>query len=176
MDVQHILKDALTEYDKTSDVISYLLKNKYKGYAPNNNLDRTTIEFIDENDKTILKTEIEILGIYYSKFKIWSWAWAQPGLINSQNYLSKQILLHSLNFEPNLSYIKTILTTSRGIINDPYAIDINIAIASSIIKQPYIYPAISNIGKYQLIYYLILLNKKDLDQLKIKEKRIDDIT
>lgn len=166
MDVQNILKDALIEYDKTSNVINYLLKNKYKGFAPNNNLDRTTIEFIDENNKTIIKTEIEILGIYYSKFKIWSWAWAQPGLLNSQNYLSKQILIHSLNFEPNLSYIKNLLTTSRGVINDPIAIDINIAIASSIIKQPYIYPSIIKIGKYQLIYYLILLNNKDLDKLR----------
>ena len=72
--------------------------------------------------------------------KVWSWAWSQPGLTNSENYLAKEILLYALKLGSDLSYIKSILTTSRGVIKDITQIDINLAIGSSIIKQPYIYP------------------------------------
>ncbi|AVL94885.1 hypothetical protein ma499 [Moumouvirus australiensis] len=168
MSVSDIISNALIEYDTAAPIIKYLLKNTYiEGEKTNNDLKRTIFRFRDKKtDKILLQTEVEILGIYYDKLNIWSWSWSQIGLTNSENYLSKEMLLYALKLGSDLSYIKSILTTSRGTIQDHIQVDINIAIASSIIKQPYIYPVTYHIQGYNLVYYFILLNKDELDKLE----------
>ena len=167
MNVQDIIGKALIDYDTAQPVIKYLLQNAYyEGTKPSNELERTRFTFIDkETNKVILDTEIETLAVYYDKLKVWSWAWSQTGLRNAENYLAKEILIYSLKLESGLSYIKSILTTSRGIIRDATQLDINLAIGSSIIKQPYIYPYYYKMDEGYLVYYIILLNKTDLDNL-----------
>lgn len=167
MNVQHIIKESLIEYDTAHVVIKYLLKNtRIEGIKTNSDTQRSKFKFIDSiTNKVILETEVEILSVYYDKLGVWSWAWSQTGLTNAENYLSKEILLYALKLESSLSYIKSILTTSRGLIKDKTQIDINLAIGSSIIKQPYIYPFIYEIENYHLIYYFVLLNKSDLDKI-----------
>jgi hypothetical protein len=167
MNVQDIISKALIHYDGGQPIIRYLKKNTYYGGIKSNSENQRTIfTFTDKiTEKVILETEVEILAIYYDKLKVWSWAWSQPGLTNSENYLAKEILLYALKLESDLSYIKSILTTSRGVIKDSTQIDINLAIGSSVIKQPYIYPIVFPIENNNLIYYFILLNKKDLDEL-----------
>nr|QZX43054.1 hypothetical protein [Mimivirus sp.] len=170
MSVSDIISNALVEYDSTNDVIQYLLDNCYrKGYKTNNDSKRTLFKFIDKTtDELILETEVEILGIYYDKLGIWSWSWSQIGLMNSENYLAKEMLYYALKLGSDSSYIKSILTTSRGTVQDDTQIDINLAIASSIIKQPYIYPYIYKINGNHLVFYFILLNKTDLEILSKK--------
>lgn len=167
MNVQHIISKSLIEYDIALPTIRYLLKKTHlEGFKTSNDSQRTKFKFIDkETDKIILDTEVEVLAVYYDKLKVWSWAWSQTGLTNAENYLAKEILLYSLKLESDLSYIKSILTTSRGVIKDTTQIDVNLAIGSSIIKQPYIYPFIYTIDDSHLVYYFILLNKSDLDKL-----------
>jgi len=172
MNVQDIISKALIQYDMAHPVINYLKKyTYYEGHKTNNDKERTVFRFTDkETDKIIIDSEVEILAIYYDKYKIWSWAWSQAGLYNSENYLAKEILLYALKLESDLSYIKSILTTSRGVIKDITQLDINLAIGSSIIKQPYIYPFLFPIEENYLVYYFVLLNKKDLDKLNDKIK------
>lgn len=167
MNVQDIIKKALIEYDIAQPVIKYLKEyTYYGGNKTNNDYQRTIFKFTDkETGKIILETEVEILAIYYDKLQIWSWAWAQTGLTNSENYLAKEILLYSLKLGSELSYIKSILTTSRGVVKDVTQIDINLAIGSSIIKQPYVYPFVFPIENNYLVYYFVLLNKEELDKL-----------
>lgn len=170
MDVSSIISNALIYYDSAKPVIRYLKKyTYYSGYKTTTDYERSTFTFRDNETKEIvLETEVEILAVYYDKYKIWSWAWSQTGLSNSENYLSKEILLYALGLRSELSYIKSILTTSRGIIGDTNQIDINLAVGSSVIKQPYIFPFIFPIDNNYLIYYFILLNKEELDKLNQK--------
>ena len=168
MDVQSIISNALVEYDTAQPLIRYLLsKTRLEGVKTSTDIERTRFKFIDKGtNKVILDTEVETLAVFYDKLKVYSWAWSQTGLTNAENYLAKEILLYALKLESDLSYIKSILTTSRGLIKDANQIDINLAIGSSIIKQPYIYPFVYPIESNHLVYYFILLNKTDLDKLK----------
>lgn len=176
MNVQDIISKALIQYDSGQPVVRYLKKNTYYGgIKTNNDYQRTIFTFTDKKtEKIILETEVEILAIYYDKLRVWSWAWSQPGLTNSENYLAKEILLYALKLGSDLSYIKSILTTSRGVIKDPTQNDINLAIGSSIIKQPYIYPFVFPVENNNLVYYFILLNKEELDKLNDSIKNNPD--
>lgn len=172
MNVQDIISNALIEYDSVKPVINILKKAYIEGVKTTNDWQRTKFKFIDnDTGETIVDTEVEILAVYYDKLKVWSWAWSHIGLTNAENYLAKEILLYALKIGSELSYIKSILTTSRGVVKDTTQIDINLAISSSIIKQPYIYPYIYPIENNHLIYYFILLNKTDLDKLNEKNKK-----
>lgn len=167
MDIADIIQKALMNYDSSQPLINFLQKFKYKIKRTDNDFKRTVMFFEDtESDKVILKTEIETLAIFYDKYKIWSWAWSQPDLLNSENFLAKQILMYSLNLESDMAYIKSILSTSRGIIKDPTQTDINLAISSSIIKKPYIYPFVHKINDTFIIYYLILINNDEIEKIR----------
>jgi hypothetical protein len=173
MNVSDIISKALVEYDSAIPVIKYLIENTRANITvTDNDRVRSSIQFINEKtNEIVIDTEIEILAIFYEKLKIWCWSWSLTGLTNSQNYLSKEILLYALKLDVEMSYIKSILTTSRGIIDDISQIDINLAIGASIIKMPYIYPFLYKINDSYLIYYMILINKTDLDNLHLKLKK-----
>jgi len=117
---------------------------------------------------------VETLAVFYDKLNVWSWAWSHMGLTNAENYLSKEILIYALKLGSELTYLKSILTTSRGVVKDRVQVDINLALGASIIKHPYIYPYVYKIEDYHLIYYMILLNKDALDTLnkKIIEEKL----
>jgi len=154
-------------------LIRYLKKNTdIEGFKSTNDTERTKFQFINNDGEIILDTEVEILAVFYDKLNVWSWAWSQTGIFNSENYLSKEILLYALKLESDMAYIKSILTTSRGIIKDITQIDINLAISSSIIKQPYIFPFVYHIDNSDLIYYFILLNKPELEKLNEKINKL----
>lgn len=176
MTVQYIINQSLIKYDKAKPVINYLLKETYiESNRSGDDFHRTTFKFFDNNtDELIFETEVEVLAVYYDKLQVWSWSWSQVGLTNAENFLSKEILLYALNLEYELSYIKSLLTTSRGVINDPTQIDINLALGSNIIKKPYIFPYVYNINNNHLIYYFILLNIDELDKLRDKIKIKND--
>lgn len=170
MSAQDNIKKALIEYDSASSVIKYLLKNTIHVIEQtSSNYKRSISKFFSRTtNELVLESENEILAIYYSKHQIWCWAWSLVELTDSENFLAKEILLYSLGMDTNLSYIKSLLTTSRGIIDDVSQLDINLAVSSSLIKQPYIFPYYHKIGNHTLVYYFILLNNTDLDLLKQK--------
>lgn len=168
MTVQHIINQSLIQYDEAKPVINYLLNKTYvQSTRFGDDFHRTIFKFMDkETDEVLLETEVETMSVYYDKLKVWSWSWSQVGLTNAENYLSKEILLYALKLESDLSYIKSILTTSRGVIGDLMQIDINLAIGSNIIKKPYIFPYVYEINGFHLIYYFILLDVDKLDEIK----------
>ena len=172
MSAQDRIKKSLIDYDSAAPVIKYLLKNTtHVIKQTTSDYERSVSKFYDKiTNELVIESENEIIAIYYSKHQIWCWAWAHVGFINSENFLAKEILLYSLDMDPNLSYIKSLLTTSRGIIDDRTQIDINLAISSSLIKHPYIFPYYHKIGDYTLAYYFVLLNDTDLDALRDKIK------
>lgn len=166
MNYQDRIVNALIEYDSAEPVIKYLKDQVHDGQRAECDKIRPYLVFRDKKtNEEILKTEFELLAMYYTNKKLWSWAWYQPTLYNSENYLAKQILIYSLGMESELSFIKILLTTPRSIIKDSIQVDINLAISSSIIKEPYIYPMQHNQGDQLVIQYLILLNKEELVKL-----------
>ena len=172
MNVQDIISKALVEYDTAMPTIDYLVKQTgLEGDKTGSDQKRSIFRFFDKTTNAmVLETEVEILAVYYDKLNIFSWSWSQAGLRNSENYLAKEILRYALTLESALSYMKSVLTTSRGTIKDVTQIDINLAIGASIIKQPYIYPFYDQIEAGTLVYYFILLNRAELDDLS---RRID---
>lgn len=174
MSAEHIIREALIEYDTVQPVMQYIKKNSIKGAKIGSDTERSRFEIINEKGEILLNTEVELLAIFYDKFNIWSWAWSLPLSTNAENYLSKEILRYALKLGPDMAYIKSILTTSRGVVKDTTQIDINLAVSSSIIKQPYILPFSKPTSDSDLIYYFILLNKPELERIAKNLSGIDD--
>ena len=170
MNVPDIISKALIEYDSVKPIIRYLMKNTIPEIKfPTNAIERTKITFVTNSEpkKIILETEVELLAVYYDKYQLWAWAWSLSGLNNSTIYLSKKLLIYALDLGADLTYIKSILTTSRGVIKDNIQVDVNLALGSAFIKQPYIYPFITPLETHNLIYYFILLDQVALQKIKI---------
>jgi hypothetical protein len=167
MNIQYIITKSLLDYDEKAPIIKYLVKNgkKVETVRKNSDTERNNIKFYDDERNLILETDYEVLGIYYDKLHVWSWAWSHTALNNAETYLSREVLNHALKWGSDLSYLKTMLTSSRSIVREKAQLDINLALGSNIIKQPYIYPYVYRIDDANLIYYLILLNRSDLDRL-----------
>jgi hypothetical protein len=170
MHVQHMITKSLIDYDSAQPTIRYLKKHTdAHGIKTITDTERTKMTFVDKKTGDIvLDTEVETLAIYYDKLNVWCWSWSLTGLTNSENFLSKEILLYALKLGSDMAYMKSLLTISRGVIKDVIQIDINLAIGSTIIKQPYIYPVIRKYDNYRVIHYMILLNKEELDKIKMK--------
>jgi len=173
MDVKYIISKSLENYDSVSSVIRYLKnKNKVKLLPRVRKNDRDLWTFFDVvTNEVILETEVEYLGVYNTKLKIWCWAWSIPVLSSIHVNLSKEMLLYALTLGPESSYLKTILITSRGAIADPIQLDIHIALASYILKQPYVCPFELPIEGYNLVHYYIMLNTEAINKLS---KKIED--
>jgi hypothetical protein len=172
MDVQYIISKSLEDHDKISPLIRYLKDETRVKLVPQtrpNNRDLWTFYDVATNE-VILETEVEYLSIYNTKLKIWCWAWSVPLLTSLNINLSKEMLLYALKLGPEMSYLKSILITSRGTVVDPIQLDIHLALASYILKQPYIYPYKRPIENYNMIYHYILLNTEDLDKLFVEIK------
>jgi hypothetical protein len=173
MDVKYIISKSLEDHDRIALLIRYLKDKTKVRLVPqkrNNNRDLWTFYDVNTNEP-ILETEVEYLSIYNSKLKIWCWAWSVPLLSSLNINLSKEMLLYALKLGPELSYLKSILITSRGTVVDPIQVDIHLALASYILKQPYVFPYKHPMETY-MVYYYILLNTDGLNELfeKIKSE------
>lgn len=168
MNYQDIIKNALVEHDGATPVIRYLLENTlHVGYQPIDDYTRTTLNFRNKyTNEPVISTEVEILAIYYENMKLWNWAWYHPELHTSENFLSKEILMYSFKLDKYLSFIKIMLSTPRYRLKDTIQIDINLAVSTSIIKEPYVYPYLHKAGDHTVVYYLILLNKPELNKIR----------
>lgn len=171
MNIQYIITQALIEFDKKRPVVDKLVKknNRVKITKGRSDTERDVIRIYNDNDKLLLESEYEMLGSYYPELKIWTWAWANPGMYPPQNYLSTDILNHAIGWGKERSYLKSMLVNSRTMITDPVQLDVNLALSASIIKHYYIYPYQDPIGirdeKTSLVHYLILLNEEKLDMI-----------
>src|SRR5207248_7579382 len=130
------------DYDATANLLRYLRKKtKLVTIEKKQDTERDTWIFYDlDTNDVVLETEVEALGVYHKKLGIWVWAWSILTYSSTKIHLSKELLLYALSLGVESSYLKTLLITSRGSLVDQIQLDIHIALASYIIKQPYIYP------------------------------------
>ena len=163
MSVPDYIKSAFIEYDRGKPLIQWLLKNStYTDVQNKNNSGRTLVRFRDKaTQEIILESEVETLGVYFDKMRIWQWGWARPGIREAEANISTNILKWALNQDLELSYIKNMITAGRGEVTDEVQIEALLAICGSTVKNPFIFPqVIGQPGRY-LIFYHILLNKQN---------------
>lgn len=133
------LHDALESYDRTHPVISALMGMRRELSHPVDSRKRDRMVFYDDQDRPIYETDVETLAFYYPQVGLYAWSWAIPSRRQSTTFLSRQVLQYCLNNDVSL-YTRTILTTGRSIIRDVTQVDINLALAITLIRRPYILP------------------------------------
>ena len=174
MNNSNIISQSLEYYDKNMEAnkdflenINYIniIKSTESGY---NNINH--IEFYDKNKELIKKSKYEILGLFDSTSKIWTWAWALPVVSKVSSNTAKKIFNYGYDLENNI-LLKSELITSRFKISNPIQLDIHVAIGSYLSKNQFIF-------SYRI--YDMETNKKnivskgDLNLLNIKNDN-DDI-
>jgi len=166
MDMRYIIQRALAEYDENRPIMGYLEKNTNMVLETvDYGTKRDICKFYNKDDnKLVFESESEILGTYYAHSNIWIWSWANVNLRTPESYLTKELLQYGLKLEPNENfYMKSLLTTSRGIINDKIQLDIILALASYFIKYKYVYAHAEHKKEEDIsvvIYYILVHKEK----------------
>ena len=138
----NIIPQSLEYYDKNMennrdliDKINYIniIKSTESGYNKIN-----FIEFYDKDKELIRKSKYEVLGLYDSQSKIWTWAWALPLVSKISSNTAKKIFNYGYDLENNI-FLKTELITSRFRINNPIQLDIHVGIGAYLSKNQFIF-------------------------------------
>lgn len=174
-----LVSDALEYYDLNSEKYESFFKNvkTVRFEAPASDTDYYTILFFDDNNNLIGKSRYENIGIYSHRGKIWTWAWSISTFAKNTINIIRKILNYGFDIDTDKRYLKNELITSRFQISDKTQIDIHVAIASYLSKQPtiVILKKIPNSnesiivkdvdfnGKIEDVYYfLFILDNKNL--------------
>jgi len=157
-----IIPESLNYYDKNTEEFSMFIKkiksSKIKIFDDQTKNDK--ILFYDNNDKIIFKSRIEVIGIYNNNSKTWIWAWSVPQFKQINTMISRDILNYGLKLSNDNIFLKYELLTSRFRISDETQLDIHMAIASYLSKQPFIFKHIvrneKNPNDYSMLCFIIL--------------------
>ena len=131
-----IVRSALEYYDENT-IKFYDQIHSFKYYKINKQIGEIT--FFDQDKKLIKNTSYEIIGKYIHKQNIWTWGWSIPVLQKNLNKISKKILLYALELESIDNALKTEFITSRYQISNPIQMEIHVALASFLSKQPCVF-------------------------------------
>lgn len=146
-----LVRKALEYNDKNKEKYTkFISKIKFIKFE-NNNIETkpSYIIFYDRDNKELLKSRYEIFGSFDNRTKIWIWGWAQANIMKSTIKISRQILNYGLNIDyENNNFLKTEIVTSRFRINNSIQLEIHIAVAAYISKNPLIF----NFYEYDNIY------------------------
>ena len=139
-----IVIDALRYYDKNTEKYEKAFKNAryHKILYNKSDIDHNKITFYDEHKKPILTSKFEIIGVYDNIPKTWIWAWSNPYFSKNTTYISRKILNYGLDLDSSTSFLKSELISSRFRISSFVQLDLHVAIASYISKNPVIYKLI----------------------------------
>jgi len=136
-----LVTDALAYYDQSNEKYQNSFKNvKYtKTFRSNNDLEHNVIVMYNDKKEEILRSRYEIIGLFNSDSKIWTWAWAIPKFSKNNTHIIRKILNYGTELDPENMFLKMELITSRFRIADPIQLDIHVSIASYLSKKPLIY-------------------------------------
>lgn len=183
MDNTKILELSLETYDANNSVVNNFMN--YIGDAGENSVPysklivpkdghdniRSKIQFELHNGE-IFESDYEVLGVYYTGYKLWISGWADILLKKSQSTLSKKTIMYGLELDNQSdALLKTILTTPKTIINEKFQLDIFLAVSSYLIKKKYIYPYAVPIGNngHKFIQYLIIIDEENFQKISSME-------
>jgi hypothetical protein len=184
----NIITNSLEYYDTNQEIFDKI-NSKIKYYKielVNSDLDHSKIKFFDKNKKELFVSRYEIVGSFNNTTNTWIWAWSIPHFRKNSTFISKKILNYGLDIpaKPENKFLKSELVTSRFRIADHIQLDLHVAIASYISKNPFIFKLILRsdfaidvnestlfevFNEYELdnsvsyvAQYLFLLDNKDL--------------
>lgn len=131
-----LVRDALEYYDENM-IKYYDLSQSFKYYS----LDKPNgkIIFYDDNKQKIYDTPYDVIGKYIPSQYIWVWGWSSGELDKNIIRTSRNVLNYAFDLDKNEILLKTALITSRYRITQQYQIDIHVALATFLSKQPFIY-------------------------------------
>lgn len=123
--------------EKYEGILKYAKFIKY--ILAENDMTNNIVVFYDKNKKEIFKSRYEIIGLYNTDVNTWTWSWAIPTFKKNNTGTARKLLNYGLMLDPSVKYLKTELITSRFRVADLVQLDIHIAIASYISKNPFVY-------------------------------------
>ena len=133
----YIISQSLEYYDKNLIKNSDFFNNiNYIKIIKN---DVNYLEFYDKNKELIKKTRYEILGVYNSLGKIWTWSWSIAILAKNVVNTAKKIFNYGFDLDINNAYLKNELITSRFKISNPIQLDIHVALGAYLSKKELIF-------------------------------------
>ena len=141
MDVNTLVSDALEYYDSNSEKYEPFFKNvkSVKFEEAKSDLDYYEIIFYDSNGSVTGKSRYENIGVYSQKGKVWTWAWSISSFSKRTTTIIRKVLNYGFDIDSSKIFLKNELITSRFRISDKTQLDIHIAIASYLSKQPSIF-------------------------------------
>jgi hypothetical protein len=150
--------NALEYYDLNTEKYKNIFKNiKYISLIDDStDMGHSIIEMYDSDEKKIFSSRYEIIGLYNQNTSMWIWSWSVPILNKNSIYTSKKLINYGIELDPEFVNLKAELITSRFIISNPIQLDIHLALASYLSKNPVIY-------KYTNIKENILTKQKMKD-------------
>ena len=180
MNFSTIVSDALEYYDLNNEKFdSYFRKVKsVKFEEPASDTDAYKIIFLDKDNNIIGKSRYENIGIYSQKGKVWTWAWSISTFAKNTINIIRKVLNYGIDIDVKKRFLKNELITSRFKISNKTQIDIHIAIASYLSKQPaiFIIKKIPYSYNYEIVrdvdfnsneenvyYFLFILDYKNLE-------------
>lgn len=141
MDVNTLVSDALEYYDTNNEKYELFFKRvkNIKFEEAKSDLDYYQIVFYDNNEIIIGRSRYENIGVYSQKGKVWTWAWSISTFAKKTTSIIRKVLAYGFDIDSNKIFLKNELITSRFKISDKTQLDIHIAIASYLSKQPAIF-------------------------------------
>jgi hypothetical protein len=171
--------DVLEKYDKNIEIYDKMFKDVYsvKYKFTESEIDHDQIIFFDKNNNKIIDANYEIAGTYYGESGVWIWPWSNPSHNKKLTVKSKNLLFYGLKLSADQNYsLKFELTNSRFLITDPIQIDIHLAIASELSKNPCIYKMPVPILAEDIEEKFVIQESDYFEDMKMKVKfDIDDI-
>jgi len=140
-----IITNSLLYYDEHLEKIHDFYEKIYYfkiiiNHDPNK---KNQIIFMDKNNKSILESDYEYMGIYNGIDNIFKWAWSIPLLEEKMTILSRYVLKYAFSLDPkNDIILRSELITSNIKLYNNYQLDIHSAISAYITKHPFIFPLI----------------------------------
>ncbi|ARF09777.1 hypothetical protein Indivirus_3_26 [Indivirus ILV1] len=146
MESKDLVINALRYYDKNNEKYSnFFRKVKYISFKiAEKDLDYSIVTFYDKNKKEILKSRYEFISIYNPSVGVWIWGWANPDRRKNEISLIKKVLTYGIGLDRESFFLKSELITSRFKITNDLQLDMHLAIASYISKEPCVMPIIDN--------------------------------
>jgi len=153
------ITNSLEYYDRNNEKYHNLIKKiKYVQFIySDSDLSYNNILMFDKNKNEIFRSRYEVIGLFNKASNIWSWAWSIPRFKKNDTNIIRQIWNYGAKLDPELEFLKMEITSSRFRIADMVQLDIHVAFASYLSKQPFVYK-----------YYLYVDNTKKEQHLKDK--------
>lgn len=141
MSINTLVSDALEYFDTNHEKYGLYFKNvkSIKFEEAMSDTDYYKIIFYDKNQNMMGKSRYENIGIYSQKGRVWTWAWSISTFAKNTINIIRKVLNYGIDIDNSKKFLKNELITSRFEISNKIQIDIHIAIASYLSKQPAIF-------------------------------------